>query len=126
MAAIEGDIVVVLIGCDYPMILRPTKEGNYKFVGQAYYDGFMNGEALLGPVPDSFSTVLRYSPPHGGYQSAYIDQKTGSIQVEDPRLGPLPHGWKVKSHSDEEFLQLFVNDDTGLVAVDDPRITSEG
>jgi hypothetical protein len=35
LATIEGDIVTVLMGCEYPIILWLTKEGNYKVVGQA-------------------------------------------------------------------------------------------
>jgi hypothetical protein len=85
----------------------------------------MDGEALLGLFPNSFNTVLRYNPPNRSYQPAYVDQKTGSVQVEDPRLGPLPHGWKIKRHGGEEFFQLFVNDETGQVTTDDQRTTSE-
>jgi hypothetical protein len=107
------------------MILRPTKEGNYKVVGEAYCDGFMNGEALLGPLPDSFEIVKRYNPKADTWDWAYMNPKTGIFQVEDPRLGPMPSGWSIQSHEEEEFLQRFKNDETGEVTWDDPRLTLE-
>ncbi|KAH8660677.1 hypothetical protein BGZ60DRAFT_381685 [Tricladium varicosporioides] len=56
--ALEGDTVCVLLGCRYPVILREV-DGHYVLVGEAYVDGFMNGEALVGTgkethVPDIF------------------------------------------------------------------------
>jgi hypothetical protein len=41
----EGDVVCVLLGCKVPLILRPVGD-NFKVVGDAYVNGFMNGEAL--------------------------------------------------------------------------------
>lgn len=128
LAAKEGDIVTVLLGSMSAMILRPTQEGNYKLVGEAYCDGFMHGEALLGPLPDSFNAVFRVNPTDGTYGWAYLDQETGVFQAEDPRLGPLPPGWAIKSHKNEQFEQLFVNNQTGVTKVetwDDPRLSWE-
>jgi len=128
LAAKEGDIVTVLLGSFSAMILRPTQEGNYKLVGEAYCDGIMHGEALLGPLPDSFNAVFRHNPTNGTLRWAYLDQETGVFQAEDPRLGPLPDGWNIKSHKDEEFAQLFVQNQTGVTRVetwDDPRLSWE-
>lgn len=128
LAAKEGDIVTVLLGSGSAMILRPTQEGNYKLVGEAYCDGLMHGEALLGPLPDSFTAVHRHNPANGNYFWAYLDQETGVVQAEDPRLGPLPPGWSVKSHKDEQFRQLFVNNQTGvtrMITWNDPRLSWE-
>ena len=49
-----GDQVCVLLGCDLPMLLRPTSESEYQVVGSCYVDGLMFGEALLGPLPELF------------------------------------------------------------------------
>jgi hypothetical protein len=125
LAAKEGDIVTVLLGSMSAMILRPTQEGNYKLVGEAYCDGFMHGEALLGPLPDSFNAVFRHNPTNSTFRWAYLDQETGVFQAEDPRLGPLPDGWSIKSHKGEQYAQLFVNNQTGVTRVetwDDPRL----
>lgn len=39
----RGDVVCVLYGCRVPVLLRSCGD-NYKFVGECYVDGFMNGE----------------------------------------------------------------------------------
>jgi hypothetical protein len=118
-----GDHVTVLLGCNRPMILRPTEYGSYKVVGEAYYDGYMDGEALLGPLPDSFKEVLKL---HRRYlEWAYLNEDTGVFQAEDPRLGPLPLGWRLEWLSNNEFWPWFINDETGEESDWDPRLTSE-
>jgi hypothetical protein len=42
-----GDVVAVLLGCRFPVILRPV-DGHYVLIGEAYVDGLMGGEALDG------------------------------------------------------------------------------
>jgi hypothetical protein len=105
------------------MILRPTNDGSYKVVGQAYCDGFMDGEALLGPLPDLFKAVWRFY--RGNYAWAYLNQETGSFQTEDPLLGPLPLGWTAERDENGVFLPLFRNGETGEESNRDPRLTSE-
>ncbi|KAF2113606.1 heterokaryon incompatibility protein-domain-containing protein [Lophiotrema nucula] len=42
-----GDIVVVPLGCSTPIILRPGgRNGDYRFVGDAYIHGWMHGRAI--------------------------------------------------------------------------------
>jgi hypothetical protein len=43
-----GDGVAVLIGCQVPFVLRKSVGGRYKIVGEAYVDGIMDGEAVVG------------------------------------------------------------------------------
>lgn len=46
---VSGDSVYVLLGCAFPVILRPEKiTGQYEVVGECYVDGFMKGEAIKG------------------------------------------------------------------------------
>ncbi|PVH70009.1 hypothetical protein DL98DRAFT_598169 [Cadophora sp. DSE1049] len=46
---VSGDSVYVLLGCAFPVILRPGKNtGQYEVVGECYVDGFMKGEAING------------------------------------------------------------------------------
>lgn len=42
-----GDLVVVMLGCKVPLVIRKrTKDGGGYFnLGDAYVDGFINGEA---------------------------------------------------------------------------------
>jgi hypothetical protein len=47
--ALNGDIVAVFYGCEVPHLLRPAREGHYKFVGNGYVHGIMYGEALGFP-----------------------------------------------------------------------------
>lgn len=41
----RGDVVVVPLGCSTPVVLRPEGDG-YRFVGDVYIDGYMNGAAV--------------------------------------------------------------------------------
>lgn len=66
MAAQPGDVVLVILGCDSPMLLRPTSVSNAKrisqglvtvvyelkwlVVGNCYMPGLMNGEAIYGQM----------------------------------------------------------------------------
>jgi hypothetical protein len=43
-----GDAVAVLIGSQVPFVLRKSVGGRYKIVGEAYVDGIMDGEAVVG------------------------------------------------------------------------------
>jgi hypothetical protein len=40
-----GDLLCLLLGCDFPIILRKTKS-HYVLIGEAYVHGCMNGEAF--------------------------------------------------------------------------------
>jgi hypothetical protein len=44
----RGDIVVLLLGCNVPMLVRPvdSRPQHYKLVGGCYLQGFMEGEAM--------------------------------------------------------------------------------
>jgi hypothetical protein len=59
LAAKQGDIVTVLLGCNAAMILHQNADGSYKLIGAAYCDGFTNGEALLGSLSESFEAIWR-------------------------------------------------------------------
>jgi hypothetical protein len=40
-------VVYVLLGCSVPVVLRKTgKPDEFEFVGECYFHGFMDGEAL--------------------------------------------------------------------------------
>lgn len=44
--AAEGDVICVLPGCRFPVVLRAI-EGKYVLIGETYVDGFMEGEAMI-------------------------------------------------------------------------------
>ena len=42
-----GDIAVVPLGCSTPIIVRPEgRNGEYRYVGDAYVDQYMMGKAV--------------------------------------------------------------------------------
>lgn len=42
----EGDPIVVALGSDVPLLLRAREGGGWKYVGDAYVDGYMYGKAI--------------------------------------------------------------------------------
>lgn len=42
----RGDIIAVLFGCSFPVVLRPLDGCNYEYIGEAYVHGIMDGEAI--------------------------------------------------------------------------------
>lgn len=41
------DVIIVLFGCSTPGIIRPAgSDGDYRYVGDAYLNGFMYGRAI--------------------------------------------------------------------------------
>ena len=41
-----GDVIVIPLGCYTPVILRPERREEYRFVGDIYVDGYMLGDAV--------------------------------------------------------------------------------
>lgn len=93
-----GDIIAILIGCSSAIVLRPTMDNMYQVIGDAYCQGYMNGEALLGPLPESWEGVEVYNNERGTKRIVFRNQHTGEIQSIDPReaLIPLPEGWEIR------------------------------
>ncbi|KAK1447352.1 hypothetical protein CMEL01_09191 [Colletotrichum melonis] len=42
----EGDLVVVLYGCDYPIIIRDDEQKKSRIIGDCYIHGLMDGEPM--------------------------------------------------------------------------------
>ncbi len=121
-----GDEVCILLGCRTPLVLRRCEDGHHKVVGECYIDGFMDGKACLGPLPSKLQPVEHYFEEFSRPFDAFLDHQTGEIQIEDPRLGPLPAGWYIVSHEAENAVNLYANIDTGEITRFDPRMTPEG
>ena len=81
-----GDLVCVLLGCQMPMLLRPTINSQYRVVGPCYVDGLMNGEAFLGRLPDHYQTMYIFDEMLSGHTDAFLDRRTDRLQYNDPRL----------------------------------------
>lgn len=121
----SGDIVTVWLGCNSSMILRPLQNGRYQVVGEAFCEGVVTGEALLGTLPDHVDLVRREDEEFGGCYFSHFNRDEGTFHVKDPRLGELLHGWRTESHSHEGYFSVFFNSETGETTGDDPRLTVE-
>ncbi|KAI4281776.1 MAG: hypothetical protein L6R38_003431 [Xanthoria sp. 2 TBL-2021] len=118
-----GDKICVILGCSSPLVLRSDDNGfSHKVVGECYLDGIMTGEALLGELPKEWTMLQKYYPEYLANYWLFLDSTTGQTHVDDPRLGPLPAGWRYKSHKEEDAWNWFVNDGTGEDTVFDPRL----
>lgn len=121
-----GDQACIILGCRVLLLLRPNDAQTYKVVGECYIDGFMEGEALLGALPTDWQRVNRYFPDLGGYWDAFVNVQSGVIKVEDPRLGPLPAGWRIADHEEKYAYNLFSNEELGITETEtDPRLSPE-
>ncbi|KAI4260581.1 MAG: hypothetical protein L6R42_003991 [Xanthoria sp. 1 TBL-2021] len=118
-----GDKICVILGCSSPLVLRSDDNGfTHKVVGECYLDGIMTGEALLGELPKKWMMLQKYYPEYHVNYWLFLDGNTGQTRVDDPRLGPLPAGWRFKSHEEEDAWNRFVNDGTGEDTMFDPRL----
>ncbi|KAI1770140.1 HET-domain-containing protein [Hypoxylon cercidicola] len=90
LAARPGDMICVLMGCRSPMLLRPTANGEFLLIGEAYIHGLCQGEALLGPLPENVRLVKAYQNASVGYALGFVDSISGRVFFEDPRLEKLP------------------------------------
>ena len=119
----EKDVMVVLLGCRSPLVLRPAGS-KYRIVGVAYCHGFIHGEALLGGFPTEWEPV--YQMYVEGFCPAYRNTVTSEIRIDDPRLDlvELPPGWKKQEHARMHMFNLYENKDTGETRQPDPRLTT--
>lgn len=60
-----GDIVAVMLGCDVAIVLREASRQKFQVMGPAYCQGVMDGQALLGALPDH----VDMSPAHNEWKS---------------------------------------------------------
>ncbi|KAI0839984.1 HET-domain-containing protein [Hypoxylon sp. FL0890] len=126
----EGDEVFVILGCDIPMLLRPTPTGEYEVIGDCYVHGIMDGEAILGPIPHPWKAVTLIGSD-GNFRAHYsrVDSDFGS--TEDPRLEqiPIPPEWESieweRTAADPHNCSKFRNRGTGEVINSDPRFFPE-
>ncbi|KAH7310612.1 heterokaryon incompatibility protein-domain-containing protein [Stachybotrys elegans] len=120
----EGDQVAIILGCDFPIVIRPRGSDRYEVVGPCFVHGLMLGEALKPPLDPPWRDAL---PVTKGWALPYfINTETGELLKSDPRLGSLPPGWEEVASSDP-FLPPFVfqNKADGRISVNDPRMSAD-
>ncbi|KAL8841284.1 MAG: hypothetical protein Q9176_003377 [Flavoplaca citrina] len=124
-ATVSGDLVCVILGCRYPLVLRPSNNSSHEVVGECYIDGIMDGEALLGELPKNWMFVCKNFPELHNQYVVVFDSETQTVHLHDPRLGPLPAGWRIGNHKNDYAYNRFVNDMTGEDTGYDPRLEPE-
>ena len=120
-----GDQVYLILGCGAPIILRPKPNDEWQVVGGCYVHGVEKGRVFLGDLPDRYRHVMRFEEVSGRYWAAYLDQQTNEILVEDPRLGPLPPGWRVKRHKEENAWDWYTDEDSGQEENIPPKVPGD-
>ncbi|KAF5011626.1 hypothetical protein FDECE_2289 [Fusarium decemcellulare] len=129
-----GDVICVLLGCDFPVLLRPSEDNTWKFISDCYVWDLEASQGLLGPLPSPWQVHLLYHPvyEHGTY-NRYFNPDTGELTAEDPRLRPL-EGWqripleelgRDLTGDDPEVYDFFRNTEDGRVVNSDPRLEPE-
>jgi hypothetical protein len=48
----KGDVLVILVDCSAPVLLRQNGVTGYEFIGTCYVHGIMHGEAMVGLKPE--------------------------------------------------------------------------
>ena len=124
-AAQRNDVVVLVLGCQAPMILHPRHDKQYIVVGECYVHGMMTGEILLGPLPTGWQLVHRTDEQSQEKSDGFINREKGIWQIKDPRLGPLPDDWVMENRDRQHIFECFRNESTGSVTSLDPRMSTE-
>ncbi|KAF5622962.1 heterokaryon incompatibility protein [Fusarium sp. NRRL 52700] len=129
-----GDVICVVLGCDFPVLLRPCENNTWKFLSDCYVWDLEATQGLLGPLPAPWQAQLFYDPvtEHRSY-TRYHNPETGELTPEDPRLEPLV-GWqrvpleelgRDLTGDDPEVYDLFRNMEDGRIVDSDPRLEPE-
>ena len=96
-------------------------------MGECYIYGLMHGEGILGSLANKWQCLVIQDDSASWFEGFY-NQKNEEQVYEDPRLGPLPHHWRLAKHGQKAHpYNWFVNDETGdkLNYPYDPRMTAE-
>ncbi|KAM7206030.1 Heterokaryon incompatibility protein (HET) domain containing protein [Rhypophila sp. PSN 637] len=137
----EGDIVCVLLGCAYPLLLREETTGNnsqkqhedpkrfFKVIGPCFVHGLQDGAGLLGQLPPPWRGRIEILP-YERYKLWFYNGETKEYSVDDPRLSGVGLGdWERIEHEmepdDAEIHDYFRNTKTGEVLDSDPRMVPD-
>lgn len=106
-----GDIISVILGCDYPVILRKDcpsttepDETTWKVVGACYTHGLMSGEAIYGSLPSHYRAVSCAGSvdPICGLGRGLLDSRTDELKTDPAAVleefGIRPSSWTREPH----------------------------
>ena len=123
-----GDEGCVLLGCNFPILLRASDDANHKIIGESFVLGLRYAEGLLGPLSDGWRAVLVTRADNNlwfslAYRNGESEKEKST--VNDPRSGALPCGWETVRHSGEESFAIYRNIETGKEKYFDPRLSPD-
>ena len=86
MQAHAGDIVCVVLGSAFPMILRHVSEDEFLLVGTCYTCGVSERNAILGPLPEDIriTRTLRGSSSSQRWYRTFFNESTGESLRDRP------------------------------------------
>jgi hypothetical protein len=116
-----GDCIYAVLGCHNLLVLRPATPGHFGVAGICNLHGFMDFEAILGPLPDGW--YVEDEELHRDTRDMrFVDTITGKKLVEDPKLpAELPAGWTREIDGDGHV--TFLNDEKNMFLGEDPRVS---
>ncbi|PNP38003.1 hypothetical protein TGAMA5MH_10102 [Trichoderma gamsii] len=129
-----GDIICVIPGCNSPVVIRETDNGNFRLVGSSFVYGLNDGQALLGRLKSPWRVQI-FDHPEQDFriEHRYYNRETRELTVSDPRLEDHPEWERVSLEDlgrpligdDPIILKLFKNKITGGIMNSDPRLLPE-
>ncbi|KAK6446924.1 hypothetical protein FP744_10003174 [Trichoderma asperellum] len=129
-----GDIICVIPGCNSPVVLRGTDDGDFRLMGSSFVYGLNDGQALIGSLKYPWRIQIFDHPDQDfRIEHRYYNQKTRELAVSDPRLEDHPEWERVSledlgrplTGDDPIILEFFKNNITGEIMNSDPRLLPE-
>jgi len=127
------DEITVLLGCDFPVILRlvanPSgRDGaHHQVIGPCYVHHLGDAVPLLGPLPALWIVQRVFNRMrHSTYR--FLNPGTGEVSEEDPRLEPLEDWERIeveRTRDHPPICQFYRNARTGVVLNSDPRMEAD-
>jgi hypothetical protein len=117
-------MLCIFLGTGLPAVLRKnTTDSTFQIIGHSYLHRFMDGEALVGPLPKPW-IAKREVGPFGTWQPRFYNSDTlKAVGLEaDPRLGPVSDDWENLENDDPHRIQKWKNKGTGETINSDPRL----
>lgn len=85
-----NDEIWVVLGCNSPMIMRPTgSDDTFSLISGCYTCGVNNAEAVLGSLPESTYRLEKWDEELQIWTLAFMDHATGISSLIDPRVSQL-------------------------------------
>lgn len=125
----RGDQIAVLLGCSMPAILRKVSPSHHTFITCGYVGGLMEGEALLGPLPQEWEVIREQIGHDGKIRPIFVNIRTGTKHSDDPRMEIMSSEWEWIGSTSFTWtyrtLHRYRNNETGQTVLGDPRLLPE-